>query len=557
MLEEELITTDVLVVGVGIAGLRASLTAKRYNVSVTIAASGWGASPYISAINAPFADVDERDSPEVYYQDTLRGGLGLNNRRLVSILCSQAIPSIRELEDLGMEFDKVNGRHSQRLVSGGTYPRAIHREDRTGSELAGILHRELKKQKIKILSPVRIIKIVKKDGRIKGAFGLDLKNGRFLIINAKAVVLATGGIGHTYQFTTYPEDITGEGIALAYCAGAQLVDMEFVQFEPTVILHPERCRGSLIPTAMFGEGGRLLNKNGKRFMLNSKYRSEAKAQKHQLALAIARQVKEGRGTEHGGVYFDASRMPAKILKGYSSHLQKLLSAGFDLKKDLVEIGPCAHSLIGGIKIDGECRTKVEGLFAAGEVAGGVHGANRIAGNGATEAIVFGRIAGESAGKYAAESSLQRVSRDEILFAKERLLKIIDTGGSAIPPGEAPDLAKLKLQKETLKAAGMLRSANALKRGIDEVEQIRREKTGLLKAKSLHQLVQCLEIDNMTVAAEAVFKAALTRCESRGAHQRTDCPHMDNDNWLKNVVLLRQNKKMHIKLLKYQSASNRA
>ena len=533
MLEKELVTTDVLIIGSGIAGLRAGLAAKKYDVSVIIATKGWGASPLITAINAPLGHSDERDSPQVYYQDTLRGGVYLNNKQLVKVLASQAIPSIRELESLGMEFDKVNGRYAQRLVSGGTYPRAIHKEDRAGSEIVVFLRKEAKQQKIRILSPIMIVKIAKRGGKIIGAFGLDIKNGRFLIINAKAIILATGGIGHLYDFTTYPNDITGQGIALAYRAGAELVDMEFMQFEPTAILHPKQCRGMLIPTAMFGDGGKLVNKNDERFMLNSKYGGETKAQKHELASAIAKEVKEGRGTEHGGVYFDGSTIANKTIETYPFHFQKLLSAGFDLRRDSVEVGPAAHSSMGGVKIDEYCRTNMQGLFAAGEIAGGVHGANRIAGNGATEAIVFGRIAGESAGRYAIENSFQKIPEEEVVFEEEHLRKMIDTADS---DRLTPSTVKSRLEKDVSRTSGLVRSAKILERGIDKVEQIKKKRTGLLKATNMGELTQCLEIDSILILAEAILKTALVRCESRGAHYRDDFPFIDNSHWLKNVIV---------------------
>jgi len=539
MLEKDFIATDVLVIGSGIAGLRAGLGGKKYGGSGIIVTKGWGASCSIGAINAPFECSDKRDSPEVYYQDTLRGGMYLNNKKLVKILASQAVPSVKELENLGMEFDKINGHYAQRLVSGGTSPRAIHKEDRAGSEIVNILREEAEKQRIKILSPVVIIKIVKKDNRVTGAFGLNMRNGRFLVINAKAIVLAAGGIGHLYELSTYPEEIIGQGIALAYRTGAELVDMEFVQFEPTAVLYPDSCRGLLIPTAMFGNGGRLVNKNGERFMLNSKPGSETKAQKHELALTITSEVRESRGTEHGGVYFDGSMISAKIKENYPFRFQKLFSAGFDLRKDFVEVGPAPHSSMGGVKIDECCRTTVQGLFAAGEVAGGVHGANRIAGNGAAEAIVFGKIAGESAGRDAIENNLQRISENEIAFEQEYLQRMTDTTYSykAVPQNIRSKGSKL--QKVLANAGGVIRSGKILKRGIDKLEQIKEEEIKLLKATNLNGLIECLEIDSMAEVAEVILKAALMRRESRGTHYREDFPFTDDGHWLKNIVVKRR------------------
>jgi succinate dehydrogenase/fumarate reductase flavoprotein subunit len=369
--------------------------------------------------------------------------------------------------------------------------------------------------------------------RIAGALCIDLKNTRLLVIHSKAVVMAAGGIGHLFRFTSYPHDIMGQGLTLAYRVGAELVDMEFMQFEPTGVYYPEKIRGLLIPTAMFGEGGILLNKYGERFVSTTPVETETKAQKHELDLLITREVINGRGLDHGGVYFDGTKISYDVLESYPLRQKRLIAAGIDLKKDFVEVGPVAHSLIGGIRIDASCQGSVEGMFAAGEVSGGVHGANRMAGNGGAETIVFGKIAGDSAGDYAAAKDFPKFSEDEIALEENRFNLMINTEHSQKTVIQE---IRSEIQAVVAGAAGVIRNGKDMEIALHRLDKIKAEKLNRLAAQDLSDLIQCLEVKDMALLAEITLRAAWMRCESRGAHYRSDFPDLKDEQWLKNIII---------------------
>jgi len=498
-----------------------------------MAAKGQGASVHYDAVNAPFGHADPRDNEDVYYQDILRSGGDINHKGLVRRLASEAIPSIQALESLGIRFDNLEGRYIQRLVSGGSYRRALYIQDRAGCEIGNVLRKEAERQAVTLLSSMVVIELLRTEDRITGALALDLKHRRLLVIHSKAVVMAAGGIGHLYPFTSYPNDIIGQGSTLASRAGAELVDMEFVQFEPTGVYHPEKVRGLLIPTAMFGEGGILLNKNGQRFVAASPFEAETNAHKHDLDLLIAGEIEAGRGLEHGGVYFDGAAIPSDVLESYPVRQKRLRAAGIDLKRDLVEVGPVAHSLIGGVWMDSDCQCSVGGLFAAGETAGGVHGANRMAGNGGAETVVFGKIGGDSAGKYAAANDFSALSDDEITLEETRLNRMIHTEGTRKP---AVRETKSEIQTLVASAAGVIRNGKDIEAALDRLDEIKAEKSERLAAKDFSDLIQCLEVKDAALLTEIVLGAALRRCESRGAHYRSDFPDVDDETWRKNIIV---------------------
>jgi len=533
MLEKESITTDVLVVGSGVSGLKAALAARTHGVSVTVAAKGRGASIHYDAVNAPFGHADPRDNENVYYQDILRSGGHINHKDLARRLASEAVPSIQTLESLGIRFDRIEGRYVQRLVSGGSYRRALYIQDRAGREIGNALRKEAERQAITFYSSVVVIELLQTEDRIAGALALDLKHSRLLVIHAKAVVVAAGGIGHLYPFSSYPDDIIGQGVTLAYRAGAELVDMEFIQFEPTGVYYPESVRGLLIPTAMFGEGGILLNKQNHRFVTASPFRAEVNAHKHDLDLLIAGEVQADRGSEHGGVYFDGTAIPSAVLGSYPHRQKRLRAAGIDLKRDRVEVGPVAHSLIGGVWMDSDCSCSMRGLFAAGEAAGGVHGANRMAGNGGAETIVFGKIAGDTAGKFAAASDLPTLSDDEVTLGETCLKQMVQTERTG----------KLRVQETTSEiqtlvatAAGVIRNGREIAAALDRLDEIKVEKLEHLFAEDFSDLIRCLEVKDAALLAEIVLGAARRRCESRGAHYRSDFPDVDDETWRKNIIV---------------------
>ena len=533
MLEKESLATDVLIIGCGVSGLRAALSARAYGVSVTVAAKGQGASVHYDAVNAPFGHADPRDNEDVYYQDIVRSGEHINDKGLARMLASEAIPAVRELESLGIRFDNLEGRYIQRRVSGGSYRRALYIQDMAGRDIGNVLRKEAERQAILFLSPVVVIDLLKTEDRIAGALAIDLKHRRLLAIHAKAVVMAAGGIGHLYPFTSYPSDIIGQGATLAYRAGAELVDMEFIQFEPTGVYHPETVRGLLIPTAMFGEGGILLNKNGQRFVADSSFKTEADAHKHDLDLLIAAEVEAGRGLSHGGVYFDGTAISQDVLESYPLRQKRLTAAGIDLKRDRIEVGPVAHSLIGGVWMDSDCACSLPGLFAAGETAGGVHGANRMAGNGGAETIVFGKIAGDSAGKYAAANDPPSVSDDQMTRAENRFNRMYPGKGTEKP---AVQEIKSEIKRLTAADAGVIRNGKAIEAALDRLAEIKAQMPVRLAAGDFSHLMQCLEVEDVALLAEIIIGAALLRCESRGAHYREDFPDLDDKTWRKNIIV---------------------
>ena len=533
MIEYDFIRTDVLIIGCGVTGLRAALAARGHVASVTVAAKSGGASVHYDAVNAPFGHADTRDNPDVYYQDMLNSGVYLSHRGLVKRLASEAIPSILELESLGVHFDKIDGCYVQRLVSGGSYRRAIYVNDRAGSEIIAHLREKANRQEVKFLSPITVIQLLRKGNCIVGALGIDLKKRRLLTIHAKAIVMAAGGVGHLYQFTSYPRDIIGQGIALAYRAGSELVDMEFVQFEPSGVYSPEPVKGLLVPTALFGEGGVLLNKIGERFVATTPFQSETRAHKHELSLLIAQEAEEGRSLANGGVFFDGSAIPLQVLESYPLRQKRLKAAGLDLKRDRVEVGPVAHSMIGGIRIDTCCRTSVPGLFAAGEVTGGVHGANRMAGNGGSETIVFGKIAGDSAGRYAVENDYPKLFDDDIVSEINRLDRFNDM--KDIRKTEAREIQS-EIQSLVAGTVGVIRNGKDMDDALQKLENIKVEKLNRLLARDLTELAQCLEAGDMALLAEIILRAGSIRCESRGAHYRSDFPEPNDEQWLKNIII---------------------
>jgi succinate dehydrogenase/fumarate reductase flavoprotein subunit len=309
--------------------------------------------------------------------------------------------------------------------------------------------------------------------------------------------------------------------------------MEFIQFEPTGVYHPEKVRGLLIPTAMFGEGGILLNKNGQRFVATSPFEAEANAHKHDLDLLIAGEVEAGRGLEHGGVYFDGAAIPSAVLESYPLRQKKLRAAGIDLRSDRVEIGPVAHSLIGGVWMDSDCSCSVGGLFAAGEVAGGVHGANRMAGNGGAETIVFGKIGGDSAGKYAAACDNPAFFGDKTTLEETRLNRMIhEERAQKTTAGDT----KSEIQALVSSAAGVIRNGKDIQAALGRLEEMKAEKAEHPAVRDFYSLIQCLDIKDAALLAEIVLSAALRRCESRGAHYRRDFPATDDERWRKNIIV---------------------
>src|SRR6516165_3572389 len=443
---------DVLVIGAGGAGLRAAIEASAGGVSVgLVCKSLLGKAHTVMAeggIAAALANVDERDNWRVHFSDTMRGGQYVNNWRMAQLHAQEAPARVRELEAWGAVFDRTrDGRILQRNFGGHRYPRLAHVGDRTGLEMIRTLQDHGVHQGMSVHMECTIVRLLKDGERVAGAFGYYRERGRFVLFRAKAVVLGTGGIGKAYKITSNSWEYTGDGHALAYEAGAELVDMEFVQFHPTGMIWPPSVRGILVTEAVRGEGGVLKNNKGERFMFkdipplykeqtadnpeegwrytqgdkNARRPPELLTRDH-VARCIVREVREGRGSPHGGVYLDIAWIKEK-LPGAPEHIKRKLPSMYhqfkelgniDITREAMEIGPTTHYVMGGVRVDGDTQmSTVPGLFAAGECAGGLHGANRLGGNSLSDLLVFGQRAGECAARFAKENAAGRMANDQV------------------------------------------------------------------------------------------------------------------------------------------------
>src|SRR5437870_7211529 len=443
---------DVLVIGAGGAGLRAAIEASAAGASVgLVCKSLLGKAHTVMAeggIAAALANVDDRDNWEVHFADTMRGGQYVNQWRMAELHAKEAPDRVRELEAWGAVFDRTkDGRILQRNFGGHKYPRLAHVGDRTGLEMIRTLQDHGVHQGIEVYMEHTVLSLLKDGDRVVGAFGYERERGRFKIFRAKAVVLATGGIGRAYKITSNSWEYTGDGHSLAYLAGAELIDMEFVQFHPTGMVWPPSVCGILVTEGVRGEGGILTNKSGRRFMFDSipeNYRAQTADNEEEgwrycqgdknarrppelltrdhIARCIVREIKEGRGSPHGGVFLDISWIKAR-LPNAAEHIKKKLpsmyfffkqKAAYDITKEPMEIGPTTHYMMGGVRVDADSQmSTVPGLFAAGEAAAGLHGANRLGGNSLSDLLVFGKRAGEYAARFAEENVEGNINHEEI------------------------------------------------------------------------------------------------------------------------------------------------
>ena len=511
----ERIETDVLVIGGGGAGLMAAITAAENGVGVELISKGDCSTREISALNVPLGHEDPRDGPEIHYEDTMRGGCFINEGGLVRELVLGAKPALGRLEALGVRFNRRGDLYAQRLVSDSTYPRSLFFDDSLGIELMDKLRRGAEERGVAIREGLMATRLLISDGRAVGAAAVRIKDGGELAFIAKAIVLASGGAGQVYQFTTNADCMTGDGYAMAYEAGAELMDMEFVQFEPTIVAYPPECRGLLIPTALLLKGAKIRDGEGVEFLRS--YRMP----KSELAREIYARISEGRGSERGTVFFDATGLPGELVRGGFPRIWRALrSHGIDLSADLVEIAPAAHYMMGGVRIDAHCRTSIPGLYAAGEVAGGVHGANRIAGN-SIDIIVFGAKAGEEAARWAKGSAA--------------------VGGAGIPSGgrraelkeggRDPSEVKRAVKEVMQAKASVIRDGAGLSEGLRLLSGLR----GSLEFDSASRPHEAEEAINMLLVSGMILWAALQREESRGSHFRRDYPS-PREGWLRHIFI---------------------
>ena len=542
---------DVLIIGAGGAGLRASIEALAQGASVgVVCKSLLGKAHTVMAeggIAAAMSNVDRADDWRTHFRDTLRGGKFLNNWRMAQIHAQESPERVRELEQWGALFDRTaDGDILQRAFGGHTFKRLCHVGDRTGLEMIRTLQDRGVHLGIDVYMECAITRLLRHGDRVTGAFGYWRENGRFVVFKARSVVIATGGIGKAWRITSNSWEYTGDGMALAYDAGAELMDMEFVQFHPTGMVWPPGVQGILVTEAVRGEGGILRNKDGERFMERYDPEKLDLSTRDVVARAIYTEAKEGRGTEHGGAYLDISHKPAEYVKKKlpSMYHQFRELADVDITKGPMEVGPTCHYMMGGIRVEAEtAQSNVAGLFAAGEAAAGLHGANRLGGNSLSDLLVFGRRAGLAAAEHAKQIGAPAIDDAQIQEATREMLEPFerDEGDSAY------DVHR-DLQETMQNYVGIFRNEADLKRGLDEIQKLK-QRVALARVDGSRLFNPgwhlARDLKSMLTVSEAVALSALERKESRGAHSRIDFPKYD-DQWGKvNNIISRDGEEMRL------------
>jgi len=543
---------DVLVIGAGGAGLRAAIEALAHGASVgVVSKSLLGKAHTVMAeggIAAAMANVDSADGWKPHFRDTMRGGKMLNNWRMAQLHAQEAPERVRELEQWGALFDRTeDGRILQRAFGGHTFRRLCHVGDRTGLEMIRTLQDRGVHMGFDVYMECTIVRLLTDGGRCVGAVGYWRETGRFVVFKAKSVVMATGGIGKAWPVTSNSWEYTGDGMALAYEAGAELMDMEFVQFHPTGMVWPPGVQGILVTEAVRGEGGILRNKNGERFMERYDPKKMELSTRDVVARSIYIEVKEGRGTEHGGAFLDISHKPADYVKKKlpSMYHQFKELADVDITKEPMEVGPTCHYMMGGIRVDAEtAQSTLRGLFAAGEAAAGLHGANRLGGNSLSDLLVFGRRAGLAAVQHAKQVSAPRIDPAQIEQAEAEALRPFQRQG-----GESPYAVHRDLQTTMQSLVGIFRVRDDVQKALGEL--------GKLKERLSHTSVEgsrmfnpgwhmAIDMKSMLTVSEAVARSALVREESRGAHSRIDFPELSAEWGTKNNIIWRDENTMGLR-----------
>ena len=554
-MEREIRECDVLVIGSGGAGCRAAIEARKSNLKVSIVSKGLSFKSGCTTLaeggyNAAFGYVDADDSVEAHFEDTMKGGAYLNDMGLVKILVNEAQDRLIELESYGAIFDRQkSGKLNQRPFGGQSFRRTCFQGDRTGHEMMMALKEEVIRQKIETFDEIMITSLLmdKRNNRVIGACGVSLKTSNMIIFKAKSTIIASGGAGWLYPVTSNAIQKTGDGYSLAYNVGADLLDMEQIQFHPTGMLYPESRKGVLVTEAVRGEGGKLFNVNMERFMKNYDERGEL-ATRDVVARAIYNEIREGRGTDNGGVYLDVTHLPNKLIEEkLETMLLQFMDVGVDIREEAMEVAPTAHHFMGGIRIKPGCETTVENLFAAGEASGGIHGANRLGGNALADTQVFGKRAGESAAKNAHSSELE-YNEDQVNSEEERIQNIFKDGNIY------PHQLKKELMELMWADVAIIRNEEGLKSALNKIEELKIKSLDMKVPKGSgynKNLLDALEIENMLTIASLVTQSALVRRESRGSHYREDYPQKD-DRWDKSIVL---NKNKDFSYLKRGSKSN--
>ena len=542
---------DVLIIGAGGAGLRAAIEALADGARVgVVCKSLLGKAHTVMAeggLAAAMANVDKADDWRTHFRDTMRGGKLINNWRMAQLHAQEAPARVRDLEQWGALFDRTEtGEILQRAFGGHTWKRLCHVGDRTGLEMIRTLQDRGVTMGFDVFMECTVTRLLKDGDRVAGAFGYWRENGRFVTFNAKSIVICTGGVGKAWKITSNSWECTGDGMALAYEAGAELLDMEFVQFHPTGMVWPPGVQGILVTEAVRGEGGILRNKNGERFMERYDPKRMELSTRDVVARSIYTEVKEGRGTEHGGAFLDISQKPAEYVKRKlpSMYHQFKELADVDITKSPMEVGPTCHYMMGGIRVDAEtARSSVPGLFAAGEAAAGLHGANRLGGNSLSDLLVFGRRAGLAAAEYAKQTSMPALDAAQIDAAEREILAPFNQTG-----GENPYAVHHDLQDITQNLVGIFRTEDDLNRALGEIAKLK-DRAGKVRVEGSRLFNSgwhlSRDLRSMLTVCEAVAHAALARKESRGAHSRLDYPKLDESWGKKNNVIVKKGDAMAI------------
>ena len=532
------IQTDVLIIGSGGAGSRAAIEVDNYELKATIVSKGLSFRSGCTGMaeggyNAVLKNVDEEDSIKAHYNDTLKGGSYLNDAELVEILVNESPKRLIDLENYGALFDRTeNGKIDQRPFGGQSYRRTCYQGDRTGAELLNALKEEIIKRNIECIEEVMITSLITEENQVIGATGLNLKDSSLIYFKAKSTILASGGAGQLFPITSNTFQKNGDGYAIAYRAGANLIDMEQIQFHPTGMVMPESKKGVLVTEAVRAEGGKLINNNGERFM--EKYAPDKMelATRDVVARSIYKEIIEGRGTENGGVYLDITHLDDEYIdEKLETMVLQFENVGVDIKHEAIEVAPTAHHFMGGLKINTDTSTSLKNLFGAGEVCGGVHGANRLGGNALADTQVFGKIAGVSASKACKTTSL----KTNVDMVKKEALRI----ESLIKKGSIkPEDFKNNIKELMWKKVSIVRNENDLNEALKELlemeKQIKNMNVNNIKQYN-DDLIKALEVINMIEICKLIVKSAILRRESRGAHFRSDFPEND-DSWKKSIVI---------------------